>query len=179
MKKLDKCKWLPTIFSCEDYTKWNEYLDKLYQLFRSDFIESQPIFEGKKVNFRRAPMDGKYEHAFIHLTHKDEFHNSDNLNDRLPDPKRAERIGWNRKIIENYLCKEECEGCDKILYFEEYRGKNIRIYLLFKDVNFLVILERRELYVLLITGYYVEYENSMKKYLKKYEQYIKQKTPLM
>ena len=26
---------------------------------------------------------------------------------------------------------------------------------------------------------YVEYENSMKKYLKKYEQYIKQKTPLI
>lgn len=176
---LNKCKWLPKIMECRDFSKWNEYLDNLYEIFKKDFIENSPMFESKKVNFKKAPMDGKYEHTFIHLTHKDVYHNSNNPNDRIPDPRRAERIGWNRAIIDNYKCKEKCNNCDKVLYFEEYYKKNVRVYLLFKDVKFLVILEKRENYNLLITGYYVEYEHTMRKYIKKYEQYKKQKTPLI
>lgn len=175
---MENCKWLPEIVECEDYTKWNEYLDTIYKIFKTDFIDSKPIFEGKYVNFRKAPMDGKYEHTFTHLTHKDEYHNSTNPNDRIPDPRRAERIGWNRPIIENYKCDENCENCNKVLYFEQYYKKNIRVYFLFKDAKFLVIIEKREDYNLLITGYYIEFENAMKKYIKKYEQYKKQKTPL-
>ena len=124
---MDNCKWLPKIVECKDYTKWEEYLDCIYEIFKNDFIDSKPIFEGKSVNFRRAPMDGKFEHTFIHLTHKDEFHKSSNPNDRMPDPRRAERIGWNRAIIDNYECKENCDECDKILYFEEYYKKRQRI----------------------------------------------------
>ena len=168
--------------------KWNEYLDEIYKVFKNDFIDNKPIFEGKNVNFRKAPMDGKYEHTFIHLTHKDEFHKSDNPNDRIPDPRRAERIGWNKAIIDNYKCNENCVDCDKVLYFEEYYKKNIKVskkldnyvksYFLFKDAKFLVILEKRENYNLLITGYYIEYDNAMEKYIKKYEKYKMQKTPL-
>lgn len=136
---MDKCKWLPDIVECTDFSKWNKYLDSIYEIFKKDFVDNRPIFEGKGVNFRKAPMDGKYEHTFIHLTHKDEYHNSSNPNDRLPDPRRAERIGWNKAIIENYKCSDICENCDKVLYFEEYYKKNIRVYLLFKDVKFLVM----------------------------------------
>lgn len=114
----------------------------------------------------------------IHLTHKDEFHKSNDPNDRIPDPRRAERIGWNRAIIENYKCNENCNNCEKILYFEEYYKKNVRAYFLFKDVKFLVIIEKRQNYNLLITGYYIEYNNAMEKYIKKYEKYKMQKTPL-
>ncbi len=176
---MNNCKWLPKIVECEDYNKWNEYLDSIYEIFKKDFIDSRPIFEGKFVNFRKEPVDEKYEHAFIHLTHKkNELCLSDNPNDRIPDPRRAERIGWNRAIIENYKCNDNCCDCDKILYFEEYYKKNIRSYFLFKDVKFLVILEKRKKYNLLITGYYIEHENKMKKYIKKYEKYKMQKTPL-
>lgn len=178
MTKLDECKWLPDIVECKDFGKWNEYLEEIYEIFKKDFIYSRPIFEGKGVNFRRAPMDGKYEHTFTHLTHKDEYHNYTNPNDRIPDPRRAERIGWNKPIIENYLCDENCNNCEKILYFEKYYKKNVRAYFLFKNVKFLVIIEKREKYNLLITGYYVEYENAMNKLLREYEQYKKQKTPL-
>lgn len=176
---MEECKWLPDIIECTNFAKWNEYLDMIYEIFKKDFIDSKPLFEGKYVNFRKAPMDGKYEHTFIHLTHKDEYHKSANPNDRLPDTKRAERIGWNRAIIENFKCEETCEECEKILYFEEYYKNNIRGYLLFKNARFLVIIEKREKYNLLITGYYIEYDNAMQKYVNKYERYIKQKTPLI
>lgn len=175
---MDKCKWLPDMYECKDYNKWNEYLDELYKIFQKDFVKDRIMFEGKYVNYRKEPMDGKYENAFIHLTHKDELHNSNDPNDRVPDPKRAARIGWNKPIIEHYPCNENCKDCEKILYFEEYYGKNIRAYFLFKDVRFLVIIEKRKNYNLLITGYYIEYDNAMEKYIKKCEQYKKQKTPL-
>lgn len=174
------CKWLPEIIKCDDYdyTHWNEYLDKIYKIFQQDFIFSKIIFENKIVNFRKAPKDGKYEHTFIHLTHADVFHKSEDPNDRVPDTKRAERIGWNKPIIENYKCKENCINCEKILYFEKYYKKNVRAYFLFKNVRFLVILEKRKNYNLFITGYYVEYDNAMNKYLKNYKAYTLQKTPL-
>lgn len=175
---MDKCKWLPDILECVDFSKWNEYLEGIYVIFKRDFIDSKPFFEGKIVNYRKAPMDGKYEHTFIHLTHKDEYHNSSNPNDRVPDSKRSERIGWNRAIIENFKCNYTCENCDKVLYFEKYYKKNVRSYLLFKDAKFLVIIEKRESYNLLITGYYIEYNNAMNKYIEEYNKYKKQKTPL-
>lgn len=175
---LDKCKWLPEIVECKDFNKWNEYLDEIYEIFKKDFIQTHPTFENKNVYYRKAPMDGKYEHTFTHLTHKDVFHSSDDPNDRIPDPRRAERIGWNRAIIDNYQCNENCANCDKVLYFEEYYKKNIRCYFLFKDAKFIVIVEKRETFNLLITGYYIEYDNVMEKYIKKYERYKKQKTPL-
>ena len=143
---MNKCKWLPEIIECKDFSKWNEYLDELYKIFQKDFIEDRIMFEGKCVNYRKAPMDGKYEHTFIHLTHKDEFHKSDDPNDRIPHPRRSERIRWHKAIIEHFPCKETCENCEKILYFEEYNKKNIKAYFLFKDVRFIVIIEKREKY---------------------------------
>ncbi len=79
----------------------------------------------------------------------------------------------------NIYCDESCMECDKFLYFEQYYKNRVRAYFLFKDVRFLVIIEKREEYNLLITGFYIEYENAMKKYIKKYETYKKQKTPLI
>lgn len=175
---MSECRWLPEIIECKDLSKWNEYLDKLYEVFCNDFVERELLFEGKKVNYRKAPKDGKYEHAFIHLTHENVLHASDNPNDRVPDLRRAERIGWNRPIIENYRCQENCELCDGVLYYEQMYKKNVRAYLLFKDVKFLVVLEKRESYILLITGYYLDYDNALEKHIKKFEKYEKQKTPL-
>lgn len=92
-------------------------------------------------------MDGKYEYTFIYLTHKDEFHRSNDINDRIQDPRRVERIGWNRAFIENYKCNENCNNYEIILYFEEYYKKNVWAYFLFKDVKFLVIIEKNRIII--------------------------------
>ena len=46
------------------------------------------------------------------------------------------------------------------------------------DARFKVILERREGYILLITGYYIQFDYTLKKEIAKYNKYMKQKTPL-
>lgn len=122
--KLVECKWLSPIVTCQNYNKWNEYLEYIYNFFKVDFIDTKPIFDGKIVNFKKAPMDGKYEHAFIHLTHKDEFHNSSDPNSRIPDPRRTGVIG----IVELYiwtcmLRKWQSLGLSVIKKGVEFEGK--------------------------------------------------------
>ncbi len=51
-----------------------------------------------------------------------------------------------------------------------------RVHFLFEEERYLVILEKRKTYNLLITAYYLEYDNALEKQLKHYNQFKKQKT---
>ena len=172
------CKWLPKIIELSDYEgNWNNYNEKLYEIFLNDFIKTKPKFKGKNIQTRKQPQLGNYEHGFIHLT---TIANPDstNINDRLPDLRRCERIEWNRKIIENYLCNDSSCDCRKIYYYEQNYKSTVRINLIFADVRYKVILERRNNYYLLITGYYMEYDYTIDKEIERAEEYEMQKAPI-
>lgn len=173
-----KCFWLTPIISLEDYENdWDKYNKKLYEIFVRDFIANELVYKNKKIRVRINPKQNNYEHAFIHLTCIS-TKITDNPNDRIPDLRRCERIEWNREIIENSECKKNCASCKKILYYEHYYKNNIRINLVFIDARFKVILEKRDNYYLLITGYYIEFDNTISKEIKRFNQFNKQKTPL-
>lgn len=172
------CLWLPPIIEFDEYeNNWLEYNSHLHNIFLRDFINDKPVFQGKKVEVRINPTDNGVEHAFIHLTCISKDTKAD-INDRTPDFRRCERIEWNRKIIENYNCLNNCSNCKKISYYEQYYKNTIRIILLFSDVRFKIILEKRKNYFLLITGYYMQYNNVIEKELKKVYKYNQQKMPL-
>lgn len=172
------CKWLPPIIPLSDFGgNWNSYQKELYKIFLNDFIINKPIFENKTVEVRINPKENGYEHAFIHLTCESRDSHTD-LNDRVPDLRRCERLPWNRKIIENYRCNYNCLNCKKISYYEEIYKNTVRIVLIFEDVRFKVILERRKKYILLITGYYITYNHILEKELYRAKLYFQQKTPL-
>ena len=178
MKIEDSCKWLPKMIKLEDYNgNWEKYYKNLYNLFVNDFINNSLYFNSKKVNIRTNPKQNNYEHAFIHLT-CETMSDGIALNDRMPDIRRCERLGWNRAIITNYPCNNNCNNCKKILYYEEYYKNTIRISLLFYDVRFKVILERRTNYYLLITGFYIKYDYRLNKEYEKVNKFLQQKTPL-
>lgn len=172
------CKWLTPLIEFKDYDyDWEKYNEKLYEIFVHDFIDNPFLFEKQKIQVRVNPKEGNYEHAFIHLTCTSTGM-TDDPNDRIPDLDRCARIKWNREIIENYICEYSCTNCKKILYYEHYYKGNIRINLVFVDARFKVILEKRKSYVLLITGYYMKFNNIIKKEFKRYDLYKKQKAPL-
>jgi hypothetical protein len=50
-----------------------------------------------------------------------------------------------------------------------------RVHFLFEEERYLVIIEKRENYNLLITAYYLEYNNALEKQLKHYNQFKKAK----
>ena len=167
------CEQLPELITCNNWAEFKTYDELLYQIFKRDFIDSKPTFENKEVWIRRHPLVDDKEQTFFHITSKDYKENED----RLPDPRRCERIAWVRKFIENNFCIDDCTICDGIKVWEEDYKSNKRIYLLLEEERYIVIIERRETYCLLITAYYIDYDHSLRKLLAKYSAYIKQNAP--
>ena len=96
------------------------------------------------------------------------------LNDgkRLPDLRRCERIEWIRQFIENYGCDPAlCCDCEGIKVWKEPYKSTFRTHLLLEEERYMVILEVRESYVLLITAYYLGYSHALEKQLKRYQKY--------
>ena len=143
---------------------WNSNtFDSLYAVFERDFKSTQPVFKGEPVWFFPELEDGK-EVIFWHLTHKKDGE----TRERLPDPRRAERLPWVRKIIDNadepeILCWD----------FNEATG-NVNTYLWLKDSDFVVIMKKyRNNSHRLLTSFYIEYPHYRRKLEKKYTQRIK------
>ena len=159
--------WVPDCIYFEDYDKdFKKYEAALYHIFKRDFLESQPSFLGKPVRFRKYPMENDKEEAFYHITCNDYCH----VKDRSPDFRRSERIEWCRAFIEKYKCEGyECEDCSGIhVWTEWYRGK-LQTCILSEDYRYIVVLEEREDYYLLVSAYYVERDKTLNKKLDNYD----------
>lgn len=168
-----ECKWLPDIIPCKNWLEFIEYQNTIYKVFKHDFIDTSPYFEGLVVNIRKEPKIDGFEQAFFHVTSKEYVAGEE----RCPDPRRCERIRWIRAFIENYHCNPTlCDGCDGIKVWEEQYKMYKRVHLLFEEENYMVLLERREKYALLITAYYFDYSHALEKQLKKYEKYKEELT---
>ena len=164
----DSC-WLPELMLFAEFdNNWTEYENALYKVFKNDFIDSKPYFEGQGVFIRKYPMEFDKEDAFFHVTCQD-FEKNKN---REPDFRRCERIKWIRSFIENYKCDPSlCENCDGIKVWKEPYKNGYRVNLLFEEERFIVILEPRERYCLLIKAFYITYQHQLEKRLKKYYKY--------
>ena len=175
-----KCKLLPPILDFNDFDNdWDKYKDELYLQFVNDFITKKTEYDKLKVSIRSNPKENNYEHGFIHLTTIKSPDSSNDVNDRIPDLRRCERLKWVKILIENYPCIKKCNNCNGIQYYEEYYKNNIRINLVLPEAKFKVVLEKRSNYYLLITGYYLTYNHNVKKELQKIAKFQKQKTPLI
>jgi len=163
--------WLPQLEYYEDYGRdWQCYETALYGIFKKDFLDSKPIFKSRPVNIRKRPIEYNKEEAFFHITCQD----YDKNGNRYPDFRRCERIRWVRSFIENYQCDPTiCQNCDGIKIWEEDapKGTYKRIHLLLEEERYLVVIERREAYCLLITAFYFEQDHSLRKKLQHYQKY--------
>lgn len=164
---MSQCPWLPELIPCHNLGQWKEYLDQLYTIFCEDFIDDRPSFNGKLVNIRKHPMQLGKEEAFFHITCQD--YNKDG--ERLPDLRRCERIKWVRSFIENYNCNPAlCPDCEGIKVWSEPYGSYSRVHLLFEEERYMVVIEVRDTYCLLVTAFYFDQDHRLRKTLKKYQQ---------
>lgn len=163
----DAC-WLQGLELYEDFNgNWSKYQEVIYDIFKTDFIDSKPLFEGKEVNIRKHPIEYGKEEAFFHVTCQDYSKNQN----RVPDIRRCERIRWVRDFIENYNCDSSvCPDCDGIKLWEEPapKGTYKRVHLLLEEERYMVVIERRETYCLLITAFYFTHDHALKKKLQHY-----------
>lgn len=161
--------WIPEQELLQDYGgNWSDYEKAIYDIFKQDFVNSHPYFEGQRVSVKKYPIENGKEDAFYHVTCEDYFKNKN----RIPDIRRCERIRWIRAFIENYNCNpEECPDCYGIKVWKEPYKSRIRVHILLEEERYIVILEPRENYCLLITAFYLDHDHSLKKQIKHYEQY--------
>lgn len=161
--------WLPQLEYYEDYDNdYPQYQNNLYEIFSKDFIKSRPVFEEKQVNIRRHPIEYGKEEAFFHVTCQDYLKSGE----RVPDFRRCERIRWVRAFIENYNCNPKlCEECEGIKVWSEPHKNTTRVHMLLEEERYMVVVERRESYCLLITAFYFEEDHSLRKKLKRYAEY--------
>lgn len=168
------CCSLDETIDFNDYRDWIIYENKLYSIFKNDFINNRITFNNKIVQIRKHPFVYDKEQTFFHITSKN-FSFNDDPNDREPDLRRCERIHWIRPLIElssNIVCGKNCLK----IWPEEIRGKT-RTNILNEQDRFMVVLEEREDYVLLVTAFYINQNHTLRKKLKSYDNYLKmQKT---
>lgn len=152
---MSKC-FLPDLF---DFSSgdWDSYYDDVYTIFYNDFVISSPIFNNKSVYIKKKPMVGNKEQCFFHITNYEDY----TINDRVPDFRRCERIKWVKKFIINYFCDQhyDCSGIHN--WVQPFMNKN-RIYIFSETNRFLVVLEERDKYYLLITAFYISQKNEKK-----------------
>jgi len=158
----NKVEWLPDLVLFKDYSgNWEKYLEALYDYFKKDFVNDKPIFRGRRLALKRHPIIEGKEATFWHLISEGKQEK-----ERLPDFRRCERIRWPRPIIEHSE-----ESILKI--WENKRKGETRICIWYENEEYLVILAKREKYILLWTAYLVKRAHQKKKLQKEYEDYKK------
>lgn len=138
---------------------YEEIIERLYQIFRKDFIEDRAKHLGRNVTFNRIIDEfsqGKVE-GFWHVITRDDATKSN----RLIDYRRAERLSWAKTLMESPYHNEI-----KFFFYDEgYSRKGIRHYIWLVDYNYIVILQRKKSYYIWVTAFYVDHWK--KKYLKR------------
>lgn len=169
------CLALPEMITLDlfnnDYANYFDYL--YYNIFRRDLFNMKVIYCGKKVSLKSMPRsdDGK-ENSYYHLTCKD----YNGVRERQPDLKRCERLNWIKPALETNH-QSECEKNCFLVYKTWYKNR-VRTNLLNPIDRYQIVLEERDSYWLMITAFYIDYDNRIKKQLKKYRNFTETREPV-
>ena len=140
---------------------FTDYNNAVYSIFKSDFVDSKPIFMGTKLGLKKYPIvDGK-EYTYYHFTHEGDVENN-----RLPDIRRMERIAFPKVFIEAVM------HSDLLMWRKEIKGKN-RILIFHENESYLIVLEDRGEYILPWTAYIIKENSRKRRLLAEYTAYQK------
>lgn len=159
---MEKPTWLPEMVSVDG--DWDDVLERLYNIFDTDFKQARLIFRERYVWWDRRILEGeKYEEGFWHLISKKDHIKKDSLF----DPRRAERLPWCGPTISN-----SNEDVVKVWDYQ-YANRKIRTYIWLENLDYVIILEKRQHrigeIVFLITAFYVDGDSKRKDLRRKFE----------
>lgn len=163
--------WLPELeyFNRDDSVNfqddWKRYEDYLYSIFRKHFIMNKIFWDNLPLRIRYHPKTYGKEEAFYHITCKE----YDKDGERAPDFRRCERIRWPKAILEKAAPPNNPSDWGILMWVE----KKNRIHLFIEIERYLVVIEKRLDYCLLITAFFVEHDHYVSKLIKRYNRYKK------
>jgi hypothetical protein len=123
---------------------WDTYEAELNRIFSVEIACETLQFQGVRVGCRRHPEALGRWASFWHLVQEGVVEDN-----RTPDLRRCERIGWVRWVIEN------AETHPAIDVWRNTRGAEINTLLWYRE-EYLVVLAQRQGYWLLKTAYCTE-----------------------
>lgn len=157
--------WLPPLVLFNDHDgNWHIYLDAVYAWFKRDFVDSKPMFQGRRLGLKRLPVTHGKEATFWHMIQEGAVED-----DRTPDFRRCERIRWPRPIIEH-------DANPVIKVWRNQRRGESRVCLWLEQESYLVVLADRGNYILPWTAYQVVQPHQQRKLQTEYESYCRQQT---
>ncbi len=124
---------------------WLSYEDDLYRTYLTRIVNANLSFNGLPIKCQYRPPSKNKHFGFWHVISEGDIED-----DRLPDLRRCERIGWIAYLIADV-------GTDtEISWWENKRGSNTHVVIWHERENFAVILARRSNFYLLKSAYCVE-----------------------
>lgn len=137
-------------------------MEALYAIFRRDFVDNLANYRGCRVWFFPEKERGK-ELIFWHLVERDDKASGE----RLPDFRRAERLPWARPMLDNV-------GQPEVLDWDYEEGNgDMHTYVWLRNFDYLIVMKKyRDGQRRLVTAYYIDFENTRKKLLKKYQRRV-------
>lgn len=157
--------FFPDLILLSDYSgSFADYFKAVYRIFENDFVRTQPLFLGTKVNAQKHPEVEGLHRTFYHITHEGHIEN-----DRTPDVRRMERIRFPKFMIQS--CPHR-----QLLVWQKTIGRDERIHILNEEERYLVVLTKRKEFLLFWTAFYIEENHTLRKKLKEYEAYQNAKT---
>ena len=149
--------WLPELIECDDFSKYKEYEDLIYQVFIKEFVNQKNTFLNKRLEVTKKPLLNNKIDGFNHLIFGHER--------KSPDFNRCARIKWPKAIIDEFNNNGKHKKDIKI-YFKEGA-----YHLLLEKEKYIIVIKDKKDYMLFITGFYIESDRYLKSKLKDYERF--------
>jgi hypothetical protein len=134
---------LPSLIGMSDFgNDWDAYLEELYRIYLAEIVNGKLLFNGLPIRVQFRPMSHGKGFGFWHLISEGKTEE-----DRVPDPRRCERVHWISWVIRNIEINKN------IKWWKNKRGADIRVVLWHRDEKFVVVLAERKEYYLLRSAY--------------------------
>lgn len=155
--------WLPDLLTLPDSGgDPATHIDAAYLVFRRDLLDSPPFFRNRRIFVSRDPVWANKESGFWHLISEGMVEE-----ERLPNLRRIERIGWIAPIIAN------AQIASLPQWPQTRHGKSNRIAIALPDYSYLVVLEERSNNKYhLVSAYPIEHDNRRETHRKQAEAFL-------
>lgn len=126
----------PDLMLLCDYAGWAAYEDAIYAVYLDTVAHAGLRFYGDPVKVRFHPSARQKGYGFWHLISEAPSQDNRNEEDRLPDPRRCERVAWVAWCILN-------AGTEGFPWWENQRGRETHVVIWAEEHDYAVILSKR------------------------------------
>lgn len=157
--------WLPPLVLEKNYPDVATYAEALYAFFKTDFLDSLPVWPERRVGLKREPLIRGKEATFWHF-----LTDGDDEEARQVDFLRCERIRWPRSVMEAFTNRKPTTT-DRVVWWKNQRKQDTNFMIALPDFSYLFVVRDMGEYVLPWTQYVLIQKHRREKTENEYKTY--------